>query len=62
MNLEASGDPAWDAIQVQSNYLTQQLKGCQEAHVSADSATEELGNTKNCACFYICCTFFFLFY
>ncbi|XP_075212432.1 exocyst complex component secretory 5 isoform X2 [Lycorma delicatula] len=45
VNLEANGDPAWDAVIVQSNYLTQRLKSCQEAHISADNAMEEQGKT-----------------
>uniref|UniRef100_A0A1B6DWI3 Exocyst complex component 2 n=1 Tax=Clastoptera arizonana TaxID=38151 RepID=A0A1B6DWI3_9HEMI len=45
VNLDSGGDPLWDAINVHHKFLTQQLTSCKEKHLSAESASEDLGKT-----------------
>ncbi|GLH13738.1 Exocyst complex component 2 [Gryllus bimaculatus] len=47
VNLEASGDPAWEGIECHSSYLLQRLTACRDEHLAAEqSAAEEQGKSS----------------
>ncbi|XP_063241728.1 exocyst complex component 2 [Bacillus rossius redtenbacheri] len=41
VNLEASGDPAWDAIVTHSNFIVEGLKACKDEHMAAEKTSSE---------------------
>lgn len=44
VNLEAEGEPAWDAISSHSTYITKKIKQCYTEYRNAESSiAEELG-------------------
>nr|CAD7446431.1 unnamed protein product [Timema bartmani] len=47
VNLEASGDPAWDAMSCHSAFITQRLNTCKEEHIAIETANgDELAAGK----------------
>lgn len=44
VNLEATGDPAWDGISYHSSFISQQLNSCRDEHIAAEiTAGEDTG-------------------
>jgi hypothetical protein len=44
VNLEATGDPAWDGISCHSSFISQQLISCRDEHIAAEiTAGEDTG-------------------
>lgn len=41
MNLEATGDPAWDGISCHSTFISQRLTSCRDEHIAAEIAAGE---------------------
>ncbi|KDQ71568.1 exocyst complex component 2 [Zootermopsis nevadensis] len=47
VNLEATGDPAWDGISYHSSFISQQLNSCRDEHIAAEiTAGEDTGKTS----------------
>ncbi|PSN46362.1 Exocyst complex component 2, partial [Blattella germanica] len=47
VNLEATGDPAWDGISCHSTYISQRLNACKDEHIAAETApTEDSGKNS----------------
>jgi len=46
VNLEATGDPAWDGISCHSSFISQQLSSCRDEHIAAEmTVVEDTGKT-----------------
>jgi len=44
VNLEATGDPAWDGISCHSSFISQQLISCRDEHIAVEmTAVEDTG-------------------
>lgn len=41
VNLEATGDPAWDGISCHSSYISQRLNACKDEHIAAETSNGE---------------------
>ena len=41
VNLEATGDPAWDGISCHSSYISQRLNACKDEHIVAETTNAE---------------------
>jgi hypothetical protein len=39
VNLEATGDPAWDGISCHSSFISQRLNSCRDEHIAAEITT-----------------------
>lgn len=44
VNLEATGDPAWDGISYHASFISQRLNSCRDEHIAAEiTAGEDTG-------------------